>query len=65
MARKINPKLSKMVANMVYVGIIAEMVKIPQDILEEAISKQFNGKEKAIEINAEASIAGRNISKMN
>ena len=59
MARKINPKLSKMVANMIYVGIIAEMVEIPQDILEEAISKQFNGKEKAIEINAEASIAGR------
>ena len=59
MARKINPKLSKMVANMIYVGVIAEMLEIPQDILEEAISKQFNGKQKAIEINAEASIAGR------
>ena len=59
MARKINPKLSKMVANMIYVGVIAEMLEIPQDILEEAISKQFNGKQKAIDINAEASLVGR------
>ena len=44
---------------MIYVGVIAEMVEIPQDVLEEAISKQFNGNEKAIEINADASIAGR------
>ena len=59
MARKINPKLSKMVANMIYVGIMAEMLEIPQNILEEAISKQFGGKEKAIEINSQASISGR------
>ena len=59
MARKINPKLSKMVANMIYVGVMAEMLEIPQNILEEAISKQFGGKEKAIEINSQASLAGR------
>ena len=59
MARKINPKLAKMVANMIYVGIMAEMLEIPQDILEEAIAKQFGGKEKAIQINSEASIKGR------
>ena len=59
MARKINPKLSKMVANMIYVGIIAEILGIPQDLLEEAISKQFGGKEKAIEINSQASLSGR------
>ena len=59
MARKINPKLAKMVANMIYVGIMAEMLEIPQPILEEAIAKQFGGKEKAIQINSEASIKGR------
>ena len=59
MARKINPKLAKMVANMIYVGIMAEMLEIPQAILEEAIAKQFGGKEKAIQINSEASIKGR------
>jgi 2-oxoglutarate ferredoxin oxidoreductase subunit alpha len=59
MARKLNPKLAKMVSNMVYVGIMAEMLEIPQNIVEEAISKQFNGKEKAIEINSQASIMGR------
>ena len=59
MARKINPKLAKMVANMIYVGIMAEMLEIPQPILEDAIAKQFGGKEKAIQINSEASIKGR------
>ena len=59
MARKINPKLAKMVANMIYVGVLAEMLEIPQQILEEAIAKQFGGKEKAIEINVQASLKGR------
>jgi len=59
MARELNPKLAKMVANIVYVGIMAEMLEIPQKIVEEAISKQFKGKEKAIEINSKASIMGR------
>jgi 2-oxoglutarate ferredoxin oxidoreductase subunit alpha len=58
-ARKLNPKLAKMVSNMVYVGIMAEMLEIPQKIVEEAISKQFKGKEKAIDINSKASIMGR------
>ena len=59
MARKINPKLAKMVANMIYVGVLAEMLEIPQEVLEEAIAKQFGGKEKAIEINVQASLKGR------
>ena len=44
---------------MIYVGIIAEMLEIPQKIVEESIAKQFKGKEKAIEINSKASIKGR------
>ena len=59
MARTLNPKLAKLVSNMIYVGIMAEMLEIPQDIIEDAISKQFGGKEKAIEINSQASILGR------
>ena len=59
MARELNPKLAKMVANMIYVGVMAEMLEIPQKIVEEAIAKQFKGKEKAIEINSKASIMGR------
>ena len=59
MARELNPKLAKMVSNMVYVGITAEMLEIPQKIVEIAIAKQFKGKEKAIEINSKASIMGR------
>ena len=58
-ARELNPKLAKMVSNMVYVGITAEMLEIPQKIVEEAISKQFKGKEKAIEINSKATIMAR------
>ena len=59
MARTLNPKLAKLVSNMIYVGIMAEMLEIPQEIVEESISKQFGGKEKAIEINSKASILGR------
>ncbi len=59
MARELNPKLAKMVSNMMYVGITAEMLEIPQKIVEEAIAKQFKGKEKAIEINSKATIMAR------
>ena len=59
MARELNPKLAKMVSNMVYVGITAEMLEIPQKIVEEAIAKQFKGKEKAIEINSKATTMAR------
>jgi len=59
MARELNPKLAKMVANMIYVGVMAEMLEIPQEIVEKSIAKQFKGKEKAIEINSKASIMGR------
>ena len=58
-ARGLNPKLARMIANVVYVGVIAELLGIDQEVLEESISKQFGGKAKAIELNAEAARLGR------
>ena len=58
-ARKLNPKLARMIANVVYVGVLAELLGMDQEVLEEAISKQFGGKAKAIELNAEAARLGR------
>ena len=47
MARELNPKLARMIANMVYVGILAEIIELDQTTLENATSRQFNGKERA------------------
>ena len=58
-ARGLNPKLARMIANVVYVGVIAELIGMDQTVLEEAISKQFNGKAKAIDLNSEAARLGR------
>jgi len=58
-ARKMSPKLARMITNMVYVGALAELLSIDQEMIEKSISKQFGGKEKAIELNAEATRLGR------
>lgn len=54
MARTLNPKLARMIANMVYVGVLADLLSLDQEVLEAAVTKQFNGKEKAINLNVEA-----------
>ncbi len=59
LAKDINSKLAKMLANVVYVGAVAELLSIPQEALEAAIRHQFKGKEKAIGTNLEAVEAGR------
>ena len=48
-----------MIANVVYVGVLAELLGMDQEVLEAAIAKQFGGKAKAIELNAEAARLGR------
>ena len=58
-ARTLNPKLARMIANVVYVGVLAELLGMDQGILEAAIAKQFGSKAKAIELNVEASRLGR------
>ncbi len=65
LAKKIHPKLAKMIANIIYVGILAELLNLDSEKLELAISKQFLGKEKAIQLNVDAANAGREFFKEN
>jgi 2-oxoglutarate ferredoxin oxidoreductase subunit alpha len=59
LARKINPKIAKLVTNIVYVGALAEILGIDQNALEQAVAKQFKGKDTAIELNITALSLGR------
>lgn len=45
------PQLRDYVANMAYVGVLAFMLGIEMDKLEQALDFHFNGKEKAIKMN--------------
>lgn len=65
LARKINPKIAKLVTNIIYVGVLAEMLGIDQAALEDAVAKQFKGKESAIELNITALGLGRDYFKDN
>ncbi len=59
MARGLNPKMARMIANMVYVGGLAHLLGLDDDEIGCAVSVQFKGKQKAIEINCEAIRLGR------
>lgn len=52
-------KLRKLLTNMVYVGVLAEMLKLPQEVLNESIAHQFGDKANVIESNTKALEAGR------
>ena len=65
LARKINPKLAKLITNIIYVGALAEILGIEQSALESAVKKQFKGKASAIELNTDALELGRNYFKEN
>jgi 2-oxoglutarate ferredoxin oxidoreductase subunit alpha len=52
-------KQRKLLTNMVYVGILAELLRIPEDCVSDAISHIFSGKEAVIEPNQKAHKAGR------
>ncbi|MDP9191775.1 MAG: 2-oxoacid:acceptor oxidoreductase subunit alpha [Acidobacteriota bacterium] len=47
-------KLRKLLTNMVYVGIVAELLGIERDEIVAALGKQFKGKKKAIDANVAA-----------
>ena len=47
-------KLRKLLTNMVYVGIVAELIGIERDEILVALAKQFKGKQKAIDANVAA-----------
>jgi len=65
MARKINPKLGRLIANMYYVGAVAHLLGIDEDAIGKAVKAQFRGKEKAVELNMQAISEGRSFAEEN
>ena len=59
MARGVNAKLARMITNVIYVGVLAELLGIDETAVVEAIGKQFKGKASAIELNTTAFHLGR------
>jgi 2-oxoglutarate/2-oxoacid ferredoxin oxidoreductase subunit alpha len=51
-------KLRKLVKNMIYVGVIAQLIGINMDAIEKALRKQFSKKVKAADLNMNAVRAG-------
>lgn len=47
-------RLRKLLTNMIYVGVVAELIGIEQAEIDIALSKQFKGKQKAIDLNRQA-----------
>lgn len=52
-------KLKKLLTNIVYVGVLAEMLGIPDEILNATIADQFNNKKSVVDLNCAAAKAGR------
>jgi len=52
------PKLQKLVKNMIYVGVAAQMIGLDMTEVKAAIAKQLDGKQKAIDLNQGAVQAG-------
>ena len=51
-------RLRKLLANMLYVGVVGEVLDIDPQEIERAVAKQFKGKKKAIELNLQAIAIG-------
>ncbi len=47
-------KLRKLLTNMLYVGFVAELIELDEEIVKQAISDNFKGKAKAVEVNMSA-----------
>ena len=47
-------KLRKLLANMIYVGVVGQLLSIGKAEIQAAVSKQFGSKKKAIELNQKA-----------
>jgi 2-oxoglutarate ferredoxin oxidoreductase subunit alpha len=60
-----DPRLRKLLANMVYVGIVAERLGIEREEIVSAITKQFKGKQKAIDPNVKAVDKGIDYARQN
>ncbi|MFP5245568.1 MAG: 2-oxoacid:acceptor oxidoreductase subunit alpha, partial [Thermoanaerobaculia bacterium] len=58
-------KLRKLLTNMIYVGVVAELIGIEREEILVAITKQFKGKKKAIDPNVAAIDKGIEYAKAN
>jgi 2-oxoglutarate ferredoxin oxidoreductase subunit alpha len=52
------PKLKKLLRNMVYVGVLAHLLRLDIAEVEIAVGKQFHGKKRATDVNVAAARAG-------
>ena len=53
-----DPRLRKLLANMVYVGVAAELLGLDEQVLAQAVHDQFSGKEKVVKLNLDVVNAG-------
>ncbi len=53
-----DPRLRKLLANMVYVGVVAELVGLDRAVLEQVVNQQFASKQKVVELNLKVVDAG-------
>jgi 2-oxoglutarate ferredoxin oxidoreductase subunit alpha len=58
-------KLKKLLMNMIYVGLIAELMGLDEEVLNTTIKDQFKGKVSATESNIKAARIGANYAKEN
>ena len=58
-------RLRKLLTNMIYVGIVAELIGIEREEIVHAITKQFKGKQKAIDPNVAAIDKGLEFARAN
>jgi len=56
-------KLRKVLNNMIYVGVLGELLKLTDDVLHSVVRDQFQDKASVIDLNAKAIAAGRNWAK--
>jgi len=67
LATEITPdsRLRKLLANMIYVGVVGHLLEIDPAEMEIALAKQFKGKAKAVALNKTALEAGRKFAESN
>src|SRR5262245_44009330 len=67
LATEITPdsRLRKLLANMIYVGVVGHLLNIDQAEMEIALTKQFKGKAKAVALNKQALEVGRKYAQEN
>jgi 2-oxoglutarate/2-oxoacid ferredoxin oxidoreductase subunit alpha len=58
-------KIKKLLANIIYVGVLAEVLQLDSDALMSALSDQFGGKEAVIEVNKKTMELGREYARNN